>query len=548
MDIKIWIEGMTKGDEKAYQNLYEQYKEPFYFIALSVLQNDDAALAVAAEAFRRIRADSYRFDEQLNAEYWIMDVLYTLCFNKASRRTSAPAGSGRALPEILKQEPEVFIHAYTDLSQSEIAVLLEKKKAAVSKAVSETSGSLQDLKSAAQKNCPDYLERLISEGPTGLEDLPDQERYQSEQQVRKHKRLSSYKRILAIILGVVFLAGAALIITDLVRKNYGGDINQNLLGEGIQLQSNNQIAMTELNGILYFRGISNEFYKRDMETGTVERISEDYPKELLNDGAYIYYRNYHDGYLYRVNPDGSGRTRLCDAPGSTMELYKGYLYFSTTNGLYRIPSSGASFEEAELILDTSKDANLFCVDLEVDQSGNVYFASGVGRGVHHVTDYNGEPSVDGIFSEEAYTVQIDGDLLYFDYKEASGKIVLYSLDLKAYLSAEAGERVRPALVTAADGTKLELSTGAFYAYNGSIYYAGISEGKSALLRLDASRNISEIAKLDTNSVSAESLFITDIYITDHWAYCFCSDGKSKGKRIFFAQNFDQDKTVTIYES
>lgn len=88
-------------------------------------------------------------------------------------------------------------------------------------------------------------------------------------------------------------------------------------------------------------------------------------------------------------PDGGNRTRLCDVPGSAMALYEGYLYFSTTGGIYRIPSAGGTLETAELILDTSNDANLFCVDMTLDASGNVYFASGVGKGIHHVTDYRG---------------------------------------------------------------------------------------------------------------------------------------------------------------
>ena len=49
--------------------LYDEYRISFYFTALSFLRNEKKAQNAAAEAFRRLRDTSYRFDETLNAEY-----------------------------------------------------------------------------------------------------------------------------------------------------------------------------------------------------------------------------------------------------------------------------------------------------------------------------------------------------------------------------------------------------------------------------------------------------------------------------------------------
>ena len=550
MDLNKLIRAAAKGEQDALKEIYEAYRVPFYFIALSVTQDASAALTVAAEAFRRIRDSAYRFEEELDAEYWMTDVLYTLScnYNHSLSGDKAPKRGAGLLPETLKQNPEIFVKAFTSLGNNEIAALCGKKKSELSRLLEEKKATVKAVRETAAQYCPDYWERIASDAPTGAEAIPHNVRTKTAEQERKQKRIGHYKVLLAVVLLIGFLAGAAAGIIQLIRNNYGSDIDKNELGEDISLQFNNNIAMTELNGVIYFRGINNAFYMRNMETGASAKLSDDYPKELLNDGTYIYYRNNIDGYMYRIDPDGGNRTRLCDVPGSAMALYEGYLYFSTTGGIYRIPSGGGTLETAELILDTSNDANLFCVDMTLDASGNVYFASGVGKGIHHITDYKGEPSVDGIFTEEAYTLQIDGSQLYFDYKEASGEIILYSFDLEAYLSGTGEGRVLPKVVSNADGINITLSTGAFYVKDGCIYYAGVSEGKSALIMLDEARQESVLLTVPSGSLSAGKLSVTDIYISDEWAYCFASDGKANGKRIFFAGALNKDESVTIYES
>ncbi len=549
MDLNLCIAKVAGGDEAALKEIYERYKTPFYFISLSMLQNETAARRIAAEAFRRIRRCAYRFDEDLNAEYWIADVLYTLCFNKISASGTKRRENGvPGLPELLRKAPEVFLGAYTSLGNNEISALLNQKKSRISAVLKEESPHYEELKRAAEERTPDYWELILPEASTGEETVAHDIRRQSETQKNTVKRKSRYKRILAIVMAAVFMVSVVLMVLQLVRKNYSGDVDSDGTGTEIPFQFKNHIAVTEMDGTVYFRGINNALYSRKMDGGKNEKLSDDYPMELLNDGAYIYYRNNYDGYLYRINPDGTGRLRLCDVPGSAMEIYDKHLYFSAAGGIYRIPKEGAAFEAAELLIDTSHDDNLFCVDLELDEHGNAFFASGVGKGIHFISEYNGEPSLDGIFTEEVYHIQIDRDKLYFDYKDVSGTILLYCFDLQAYFSGESEKRVVPQVVSAADGKKLVLTTGAFYVKDGQIYYAGVENQKKTILTLDLNETEPKIKEAGFAAESAEKkLFITDLYLSEEWLYCYCSDGKAQGKRIFFAGNLNKNETVTIYE-
>ena len=60
----------VEREKAALKELYEEYRLPFYYTALSILKNEKKARNAAAEAFRRLGALAYKFDETLNAEYW----------------------------------------------------------------------------------------------------------------------------------------------------------------------------------------------------------------------------------------------------------------------------------------------------------------------------------------------------------------------------------------------------------------------------------------------------------------------------------------------
>ncbi len=538
MDTVTLINMTAKGDRQALDELYATYGAAFYAVALSMTKDKEAAESASSEAFHAVRDLAPAFEKEMNAEYWIYEILYKTCAKENTKRSDA----GKAHDLISGMPAEAVIKAFTKLSISDIAAITGKRRSAVSGIIKSRSADIPSVVKYAEAVCPDYKEKALSEAPREKKDGEP-----GTDNKKNAKNANGYKRLLTVIVLTAFISVAVFMIVRLANGTYSGDVDKNALGEEVLLQFNNKTAMTEINGALYYRGKDKAFYRTDMNTNETVRISDDYPMEMINDGEYIYYRNYNDGKMYRMDPDTLESTLLCDAPGTTLALYGGYVYFSSYDGIYRLPSSGGDMSSAELMLDTSSDSNLYCVDMAIDESGNVFFAGGVGKGVHHITEYKGEPSVDGVFIEEVYNVQTDAGNLYFDYKEMSGRIVLYRLELDGYydfLENKELKRVWPSIATDKEGNETELATGAFYAEGGNVYYAGESDGISALYMLDSS---GENKKLTDIMGNEKNIYITDIYAAGGHVYCYCSDGKSGGKSMLFAYDLSTSDVTGIYQ-
>lgn len=540
------IDSIARKDEEALIKLYEEYAEAFYCTAFSILKNEKDAYNAAVEAFRRIRSNAYRFDESLDGEYWIFDVIYKIAYNKYLSAAGRGRKSIKSSNIMAVYEPEVYIKCFSDLDAGEIAAITEKKKKDIKENLKKAEQDFARIKSSANGYVRDYRNDIISSSTTGMEVYSEETISKSDADIKKQGRRNSYKRIMAIIMASAFLCAAVAVVIALIVNNYGSDVVKTGPGDDVMLQFNNTIAVTEMNGSVYFCGDGNALYMRNMSSGETVKISDDNPKELLNDGQNIYYRNMNDGYMYKVNADGSDKTKLCDVPGTAMEIYDGWMYFSTTGGIYRISLEGGTINDAELIFDNTNDANLFCVDTAVDKHGNVFFASGIGKGLHYITEYNGNATVEGIFVDEVFTIMIDNDMLYFDHKEANGRILLYCLDLNDYLNNGSDKRVQPKVVSDSAGENIVLSTGAFYAAEGCVYYAGKLQNSSVLFKLDKNKNVSTVTEIPEKYKN--NLVISDIYISNEWAYCFGADGKSNGKRLFFAKALNKDNSMIIYES
>ena len=528
-------------EKKALFDLYEMYRVPFYFVALSLLQNNKKAELAAAEAFKRIEASAYRFEETLNAQYWFFDVLYTLCAN-AAETTSIQSGDlwrGKLLPA------ECYIKLYSELTWSEISSLTGAKNSEAKKALAKEENTAQ-VKETAGQSCPDYWESVISGKNTDFEEISEKERNKTEKEKTVQKRIFNFKRTIAIVLVVAVVCVALTVGGILINKKFGSDIDKNEVHEDIVLQFNNSIAATELNGNIYYCD-GNAMYKYDANTKKSSKISDDFAKEILSDGAYIYYRNNADGRMYRIDGDGKNKTSLCDKPGVAMSIHENEIYFSSGEGIYKIPVTGAEISQAEQLLDISNDDNLYCVDMEVHNSDKVFFAAGIGKGVHCITDFKGTPSLEGIFADEVYTLKMDGDKLYFDCKEASGKILLYCFDINEYNNNQNTQRVLPSVITDSEGKNIELVTGAFEVNNGKIYFVGEENDVSAIYMLGEDKKVVKVTEIPPNEATArKKLVISDLHIFGDSIYYFCSDGKAGGDRAFFEHNMNSNKTNRIY--
>lgn len=539
MDLKELLHAVAKEEQDAIKELYDRYNAVFYHTAFAFLNNENESIAVAAEAFRRIIRNAYRFDEALNAQYWLLDVLCTISANSIISK-EIDAENDVIMQEDIDSVAEC-IYAFTELEINEIASILRVKKSAISACLKEASK--ENIKNKfLEQLCPEYFEKVISDEATGYEEFSEKERLLTQKGEKKKQNSKFNKRLVSILVVISFLAIAVMLLVYQFG-NFGSDVEQNLLGEDILVQFNNKMPCTQVGKYVYFCGEDNKLYRRDITGDKNECISEDCPQELINDGKYVYYRNLNDGCMYKIDASGNNKMKICDALGTTMTLYKDRLYFSADGGIYSIPSSGGKFEEAELVLDTSKDANLFCVDMAIDSVGNIFFASGIGKGVHQITEYDSKPSVSGIFTDEVYNICIDDDILYFDCKDMTGKILLYRFDIKAYLNNESNKRVLPTVVSDSKGNNIKLSTGAFCVYDGVIYFAGKNNEKNVLYKLDEKNNQTEVTQIPTNNGNLE---ITDIFVSDEAVYCYCSDGKEKGERVFFFRNTENGKNITIF--
>ena len=535
----------VEREKAALKELYEEYRLPFYYTALSIIKNEKKARNAAAEAFRRLGALAYKFDETLNAEYWFFDVLYTLCVNAVGGVFDEKTTSIPNVPHDLVQEPEVYIKLYSALDVSDIASIAERKKSEI-KGILKNEDSWEVIKNIAPQYCPDYWDIIVGEKETGYENFSEKERIRTEAQNIKKRYTMGTKRILAIVLIVTFVCSAIMTAVVLLTKKFGSDVDKNEVSEDIVLQFNNSIAVAELNGSIYFCK-DDSLWKYDTKEEKNEKISDDNPKEILSDGKYIYYRNHKDGYMYRIEANGQNKISLCDKPGASMALYGDKLYFSTGDGIYSIPSSGGTISEAQLLLDLSTDNNLYCVDMDVDKNGNTFFAGGIGKGIHHITVFNGQPSLEGIFADEVYVLKIDGDMLYFDCKEATGKIFLYKFDILKYLAAEEGKRVLPEVVYSSSDEKVSLATGAFDVSNGKIYYAGEENDVSVIYLLDKDGSKKKLTEIPADEIKARrNLVISDIHVFGEKVYYFCSDGKAGGDRAFFEYDINENKTIRIF--
>lgn len=517
-------------ERKALKELYEMYGTSFYFVAFSFFKNDKKARLAAAEAFKRIQESAYRFENTLNAQYWFFDVIYTLCANAA---------------ESTESHAECYIKMCSELTASEIASLTDKKNSEVKKILANEE-KIKKVKETLSQGVPDYWEYVIGNESTGFEEISEKERKKTEKEKTTQKRIFNFKRTIAIVLVVVVACAAVTIGAMLITKKFGSDVDKNEVHEDIVLQFNNSIAVAELNGEIYYCG-DNAIYKYDTASKKSSKISDDFAKEILSDDKYIYYRNNADGHMYRIDADGKNKTSLCDKPGVSMSIYEDEIYFSSGEGIYKIPSKGAEFSEAELLLDISNDDNLYCVDMEVHNSGKVFFAAGIGKGVHCITRFKGTPSLEGLFADEVYTLKQDDDKLYFDCKEASGKILLYCFDITEYNKNQNTQRVLPTVVTDSFGENIELVTGSFEVNNGKIYFVGEENDTSAIYMLDENKKpvkVTEIPKNESNT--RKKLVISDLHIFEGSIYYFCSDGKAGGDRAFFEYNMNSNTTNRIF--
>ncbi len=572
MDLEYLLVGVSRDQEEDYRQLYDITRCEVFAVALSLLKDRFLAREVMIETYRRVRTFAYTFDTDWNAEYWILEIVQNLSANALQDKELQEAASAKRLDnasKLLRQTvldtkndrgSILLLHALTKLRNADIAKLLWyraisaqqeyrrgiKQLIAWDKERTEQT-ILEDLRRDVDACTPDVWEWILREDATKVAHIsheqlsltPESLEYSPEdpdklKQKQRQAKQARFRKLRIAALCVGGTAAAALLVWVLVLVLHQGDIGRE--ETGVQFQT--KLAMVEVGDVLYYQNPAdqNKLYAFDFsaQAPSSRKLCDDPIKELLSDGAMLYYRNNKDGKMYRIALDGSGRMRLSDRSGAAMALYDQWLYFSGTNGIYRMKKDGTDVEE---VLNTEDDATLYRYQIAVE-NGVVYFSSGIGKGIHYVKEYEGIPlayNVSKGFYDEVYAFQIENGYLYFDFL-LNNHLALYRIDLSS------GEREQ--LDT------LPPISGANYTIGNHTYYYGCEETEEGVRSnygiyvYDAQAGTNQLIRLEGSANYAG----TELLIGKQYIYCYFSDGKENGKRQLVAYDRDNPSEKTIIQA
>lgn len=90
MDENAFIEGMARGDEKAFREFVERYKKKVYFLALDMVGNSVDAEDISQEVFLKVFRSFSTFRKGAKLGSWLYRVTYNACIDHIRRRASVP--------------------------------------------------------------------------------------------------------------------------------------------------------------------------------------------------------------------------------------------------------------------------------------------------------------------------------------------------------------------------------------------------------------------------------------------------------------------------
>ncbi|MBQ8165144.1 MAG: DUF5050 domain-containing protein [Clostridia bacterium] len=573
MSFEYLIVGIAKDEQQDYREFYDKTKVETYMFALSLVKDRVLARDIAVEAYKRVYSLAYKFDTDLNAEYWILDIVKNLCINSLKHEELRKVADSnridnltRLLSDLILQTAEdrakfIVLRTVSGLNKSEIAKLLWYQGGSASaeyrRGIKElvaldpaerSNDSVKENLTEDMKSCtPDMWGLVIKDEATRVSfvsheelEIDDDEIAFSEdkEELKKIKRAADRKRrkikILTVVIAIILLCGViagviAAVVAYNKEQNTVSKLPQSNTIDITMPQFRTKMAMAELDGVLYYSNYNDEgkLYKADFSSGNsvVSKISDDIPKEIVaynSDSKYIIYRNYTDGKIYRYSPSDGQTVRLCEISGAALCLKDDKLYFSTSTGISSISVSGdmSSYKEVFIVSDLS---NPFRYDIEVNASENVYFSSGAEAGLFILKEYKDESTGEvgiyneGIYAGNIYDMHLYGDSIYFDISE-NNTSVLCKLDISNEYKVSRIENVF-------------LSSAAICISDGYIYYAGYEEdptvnenAQRGLFRMSVDLGAPEMLVAQTDA----TLFISDLYISDSKIYCYSCTAAAEG--------------------
>jgi RNA polymerase sigma-70 factor (ECF subfamily) len=122
MDENAIIEGMSRGDPKAFRELVELYKKKIYYLALDMAGNGVDAEDISQEVFLKVYRSFSTFRQGARLGSWLYRVTYNAAIDHLRRRGAAPeavsdelieavGGSEGSLPRRAAEDPADALEA-----------------------------------------------------------------------------------------------------------------------------------------------------------------------------------------------------------------------------------------------------------------------------------------------------------------------------------------------------------------------------------------------------------------------------------------------------
>ena len=90
MDESAIVEGMTRGDPRAFRELVERYKKKVYFLALDMAGNPVDAEDISQEVFLKVYRSFSTFRKGAKLGSWLYRVTYNASIDHLRKRGAAP--------------------------------------------------------------------------------------------------------------------------------------------------------------------------------------------------------------------------------------------------------------------------------------------------------------------------------------------------------------------------------------------------------------------------------------------------------------------------
>lgn len=590
MSFEYLIVGIAKGEEADYREFYDKTKVEAYMFALSIVKDRVLARDITVEAYKRIYSLAYKFDTDLNAEYWLLDIVKNLSVNSLKHSDLKKAAEAnrsdtltRLLSDLIFETAEdrakfVVLRTVSGLKKSEISRLLWYKggsaSAEYSRGLKELADMDKDFRSVKtisddlredMVSCtPDMWGLVIKEEDTKVSfvshaelEIDDEEVEFSEEneELIQIKRAADRKKrkikIFAGVLVVILLCAIVTAVIIAIVKYNAEPIDDptekkpEQVYDIVEPQDGTSIAMAELDGVLYFQNYADgeKLYKADFSSGSavLSKISDEIPKDIaVSDTVekYVIYRTLKG--VYRYSPADASTELLYKNVGA-MCVSGDTLYFNVSGvGILSLEISKGA-ESCKTVwaepINSSVSSNPLRYDIETDDNNKIYFSAGpMNSGVFTIIER---------MNENTNELEIYPDNVSFsgEQKFAAGNNIYdmcfdegclyFDLVYEGINGLYKVDTKNENNTTCYEN--VYLSSAAFDVHEGYIYYAGYAESpevnenaQRGLFRISVEGGTPEMLIAQTD----DSIYISDIIVSDGKIYSYsCTPDKDGAKKL-----------------